>query len=319
MVAQSVLAALMAAVVCAQVWAAQADSGASGSSERESSTSGSSEPFVPGNGNAVTGSLVGGEYTGPKQPAPRDPSGHPDLTGYWKPLREAGKPTGNIGKDQPGFRLPLSAAGEQALQHNLTQVVDPESRCIQGGVPRHDASAIPFQILQTSKQVGFLYYLGYRLVPVDGRSRDPDPDPAYFGNAVGRWDADTLVIDIVGFKDSKDGNLWIDENGNPQSARTHVVERWTRPDLHHVHLELWIDDPVYYTRPFSFSRTWVLGLPGEGLNEYACNENNVDLPHLGPGPGTIGPDGTRSGLYERKPLPDVPPSPEFYEHATSGH
>jgi hypothetical protein len=276
------------------------------------SSAASKEPFVVGNGNAVTGSLVGGEYTGPPKPAPRDADGRPDLTGYWKPLVEKGKPRGNIGKDLPGFRLPLTPAGEVALKNNLTRVVDPESRCIYGGIPRHDASGIPFQILQTSQQVGFLYYLGYRLVPVGGAGHEPDPDPTYYGNAQGRWEADTFVVDVIGLKDSKDGNLWIDENGNPESARTHIVERWTRPDYHHIQLALTIDDPVYYQHPFTFNRTWVRGLPGEKLNEYACNENNVDLPHLGPGPGTIGQDGNRGSLYDHKPLPVVPPGPEAY-------
>ncbi len=213
-----------------------------------------------GNGNAVAGSLVGGEYRGPPQAAPRDRQGHPDLTGYWKPLVEKGKPRGNIGKDLPGFKLPLTAAGEAALKQNLTRTIDPESLCILGGIPRHDASGIPFQVLQTAGQVGFLYYLGYRIVPVDGRKPEADPDPRYFGNSTGHWDGDALVIDVIGFKDSKDGKFWIDENGNPQSERAHIVERWTRPEYHNIHLQLTVDDPLYYQRPFTFNRTWVLGL-----------------------------------------------------------
>src|SRR4051794_20913355 len=66
-------------------------------------------------------SLRGEEPKGPPRPAPRDAAGHPDLTGYWKPIREKGKPGGNIGKDLPGFKLPLTAAGEAALKHNLTE------------------------------------------------------------------------------------------------------------------------------------------------------------------------------------------------------
>ncbi|MEJ0008620.1 MAG: hypothetical protein WDM77_20245 [Steroidobacteraceae bacterium] len=275
----------------------------------------SNAPFI--SSDAVTGSRVGGEYTGPRQPAPRDAAGRVQLTGYWKPLPEKDKPGGNIGKDQPHFQLPLTEAGKQALKRNLTQTIDPESLCIEGGIPRLDASGIPFQILQTPQQIGFLYYLGYRVVAV-GRQHDPDPDPTYFGDATSRWEGDTLVVDVVGFKGSEGGKFWADENGNPESAHAHVVERWTRPDYHHIHLDLRVNDPEYYSKPFTFARTWIIGDPGEKLNEYACSENNVDAPHLLPGPGPIGADGNRGGRYMIQKLPDEPPPPEFYEHPASG-
>jgi len=257
-------------------------------------------------------SLFGREPSGPSRPAPRLADGHPDFTGFWRALREPGKPGGNLGKDQPGFRLPYSAAGEAALKHNLTKTIDPESLCILGGIPRHNGSALPFEVLHTPKRLAFLYlYNTHRYIPVDGRRHEADPDPKYFGNAVGAWEGDTLVIDSIGFKDSKDGKIWLDENANPQSDATHVVERWTRPDADHIHLDMTVEDPKYYTRAITFSRTWVLGKPGDGLAEYACNENNIDAAHLQPGPGFIGPDGNRG--YGGAKLPDVPPSPDFYE------
>lgn len=256
--------------------------------------------------------IEGHEPAGPSRPAPRDQAGHPDLTGFWKPLREAGKPGGNIGKDLPNHQLPFTAEGERIHQFNLTKTIDPEALCILGGIPRHNASGLPFEIIQSPQRTAFLYlYTTHRLIPIDGRTRDPDPDPLYFGNPLGRWEGDTLVIDTVGFKDSKDGKLWMDENGDPQSDATHVVERWTRPDFDHVHLEMTVDDPKYYQHPFGFSRTWVLGKPGEGLTEYACNENNIDREALQPGPGVIRADGTR-GYEENVKLPDNPPGPEAY-------
>ena len=256
-------------------------------------------------------SLFGREPAGPSRPAPRLPNGHPDLSGFWKGLHEAGKPIGNIGRDEPGFRLPFTPAGEAAHIYNVEHTVDPEAMCILGGVPRHDASALPFEILATPTRVAFHYlYTTYRTVPLDGRAHEEDPDPKYFGDEIGSWDGDTLVVDAIGFKDSKEGKYWIDENGDPQSARTHVVERWTRPDEDHLHLDLTFDDPVYYTRPVKFARTWVLGRKG-GLGEYACSENNIDAKHLGPGPGAIGADGNRG--YATPNLPKDPPGPEAYE------
>ena len=265
-------------------------------------------PRSPENGDDP-GALVGRETAGPSEPTPRDAAGHPDLTGYWKPLREKGKPTGNLGRDLPGFQLPFTAAGRAAQTYNRTRTVDPEALCILGGIPRHDASGLPFEILQTPKRLAFLYlYTTHRIIPVDGRAHETDPPPRFFGNPVGSWDGDTLVIDTIGIVDQQ---IWADENGDPQSDAMHTVERWTRPDARHLHVRLTIDDPKFYTHPFNFDRTWVLGGPGEGLTEYACNQNNVDAAHLGPGPGAIGPDGNR-GADLPTALPDNPPSPDFY-------
>ncbi len=252
--------------------------------------------------------LFGAEPTGPPRPAPRTPDGHPDLSGYWKGSPRT-HPVGNIGKDIPGFKLPLTPAGEAALQFNLTKTIDPESLCILGGMPRHAASALPFEIVQNRNRVVFMYmYTYFREVPLDRPQHDPDPEPSFFGDKIGRWDGDTLIIDSVGFKDKQ---MWIDENGNPQSDAMHVVERWTRPDASHLHVEVTIDDPKYYTHAFKYARTWLAGKPGEGLREYSCSENNVDRDHLGPGPGPIRPDGTRG--YRVPSLPDNPPPPEFYD------
>lgn len=252
--------------------------------------------------------LLGQEPSGPPKAAPRTPDGHPDFSGFWKGS-PATRPVGNIGKDLPGFRLPLTAAGEAQLHVNLTRTIDPEALCQIGGMPRHAASALPFEIVQNRDRIVFLYlYTYFREVPLDRREHDPDPDPSYFGDKVTRWDGDTLVIDSVGFKGS---GMWIDENANPESDAMHTIERWTRPDASHLHLDLTVDDPKFYTRRFHYSRTWLAGRPGEGLKEYSCEENNVDRAHLGPGPGPIRPDGTRGYLVPS--LPANPPPPEYYE------
>jgi hypothetical protein len=243
--------------------------------------------------------LTASQPAGKSKPAPRDAAGHPDLTGFWKGDR-ATKPVGNIGKDLPGFKLPLTAAGEAALQFNLTKTIDPESLCIIGGIPRHNASGLPFRVLQNPKFVAFLYFYSYyRLIPTDGRKHTEDPDPSFFGEEVGHWEGDTLVVDSIGFKDEK---VWIDENANPHSDALHVVERWTRPDADHIHVETLIEDPKFYTKPFTYQRTWLAGPEDQPISEYSCSENNVDRDHLGPGPGPIKPDGTR-GYVDLAPLP----------------
>jgi hypothetical protein len=238
------------------------------------------------------------------KPAPRLGS-HPDLSGYWKGTRDT-RPGGNIGKDLPGFKLPLTPAGEAALQHNLTKTIDPESLCIIGGIPRHNASGLPFEVLQGANKVVFMYWYSYfRLIPFGPNARHTDdPDPSFFGEEIGRWEGDTLIVDSIAFKDER---VWIDENANPHSDALHVVERWTRPDLDHIHVDTLIEDPKFYTKPFTYSRTWVLGKADEQIQEYSCSENNVDRDHLGFGPGPIRADGTR-GYDNLAPLP--PPIPK---------
>ena len=236
---------------------------------------------------------------------PRTADNHPDLNGFWKGTRDT-KPVGNIAKDLPGLKLPLTAEGEAAWKHNTTATIDPESLCILGGIPRHNASGLPFMVLQTPKYVAFLYFYSYyRLVPIDGRKHDADPDPSYFGDEVGHWEGDTLVIDSVGFKDAQ---VWADENGSPHSDALHVVERWTRPDATHIHVDTRIEDPKFYTKPFTYARSWEIGRADEKLAEYSCAENNVDREHLGFGPGPIRPDGSR-GYIDAAPLPPPPPPP----------
>ncbi len=237
----------------------------------------------------------------PKGPAPRL-GPHPDLSGYWLPSRKD-KPVGNLGKDLPGYKLPFTAAGEVAHKYNVEHTVDPEALCIVGGLPRHNASGLPFQLLQGADHAVFLYwYTTYRLVPFDGRKHSDDPDPSFFGEEIGSWDGDTFVVDSIAFKEQR---TWADENGDPHSDQQHVVEHWTRPDIGHLHVEMDVTDPKFYTVPVHYQRTWVLGRPGDEVREYSCSEDNVDAPHLLPGPGPIGPDGQR-GYEKLAPLPPPP-------------
>lgn len=252
--------------------------------------------------------LLGKPWSGKSEPVPRDAQGHPLLTGYWKLLREEGKPDGNLAKDQPGFTLPYSERGKAALQYNLTKTIDPEARCLISGSPRLTTSVLPFEILHTPKRLAFFYYLSWhRWVWLDGRKPESDPDPHYLGSNAGHWDGDTLVIEATGFKDSADGLLWLDDNGNPQSASARIEERWTRPDLHHLNLTLTYTDPVYYTQPVTYTRSWVLAPEGEQLEEFSCEWNTPwVVNHLEPGPGRIGADGNRGFGPDGQVVPDLP-------------
>lgn len=253
-------------------------------------------------------------YTGQYVEAPRGLDARPDFTGFWRPIREPGKPGGNLGKDEPYFELPFNETGRRALLYSQNHTVDPEAICILGGIPRHNGSGLAFEVLHTPKRLATLYnYNTHRWVTIDPDLRHPEnPDPRYFGHALAHWEGEVLVIETRGLRDSSKDHIWLDENGDPTSDKTVVTERWSRPDYHHLRLQMTVNDPKYYTRPFTFNRTWQRADKGAGANEYACNEANTIRGHIGPGAGVIGPDGNRGFGYNAQP-PAEPPGPEAYE------
>ncbi len=210
------------------------------------------------------------------KPAPRAPDGKPDLSGFWQGplLRTMFESVGGP---------PFTPAGKAAYQYNLTKSVNPEGLCIFAGIPRASISGVPFEIVQNSNRVAFLYELmnTFRSIPLDGRSHPKKPDPTYFGNGIGKWEGDTLVIDSVGFKDTLS---WIDDDAHPHSDAMHVVERWSRPDWDHLAHSVTVEDAKYYTKPWTFSRVFTHMPAGQEIMEYSCDENNRDRERLGVGP-----------------------------------
>src|SRR5580704_6291867 len=124
-----------------------------------------------------------GKAPAPTKPAPRTADGKPDLSGFWQgPLLR------NFFQSVGG--PPFTPEGEKAYQFNLTQSVNPEGLCVFAGIPRASISGVPFEIVQNSNRVAFLYELmtTWRSIPVDGRSHPKVVDSSFFGNGVGSWD-----------------------------------------------------------------------------------------------------------------------------------
>jgi hypothetical protein len=140
------------------------------------------------------------------------------------------------------------------------------------------ATPFPFQIFQLSDRVLFVFEGGahvWRTIYTDGRDHLKDPSPSFLGDSVGRWEGDTLVVDVIGFNEA----TWLDQAGHPHTDALHVIERLTRTNEMTLHYEVTIDDPKAYTKPWttSYSIPWA---PGVELYEYICQENNKDLPHM---------------------------------------
>src|SRR6185436_5790340 len=125
---------------------------------------------------------------------------------------------------------------------------DPILRCEPGSVPRTYALTHPIEILQTPKETVMLLetYRNFRIIYTDGRKQPDHPEGTWYGDSVGRWDGNTFVIDTINFNDRS----WIDKVGHPHSDKMHLTERLTRTDHDHLKMEITIDDPVYYTKPW---------------------------------------------------------------------
>jgi hypothetical protein len=104
----------------------------------------------------------------------------------------------------------------------------------------------------------------------------PDNSPSWLGYSVGRWEGNTLVVETVGFN----GKSWLDVIGHPQSEQAKLTERYTRRDFGHMDIELTIDDPTYYTKPFTVKVTHELKAD-DYILEYFCNENELDRKRMG--------------------------------------
>jgi hypothetical protein len=211
---------------------------------------------------------------GPDGPAPKTAWGKPDLTGVWG---YAGY-TSDIAKDYDVGELPMTKLGESLfLERQANQGRDdPEARCLPTGVPRRDP--YPTKILQSENLVVILYegnIHSYRQIFLD-REHPPasELNPTWYGDSVGHWEGDTLVVDTIGFN----GNTWLDMAGHPASDQLHVIERYSRPNLGTLRNHITIEDPVMYSKPWDVVQITPL-FDGE-IMEYICTENERDVKHL---------------------------------------
>jgi hypothetical protein len=223
-----------------------------------------------GGGTAIAEFAKGQAPTGPP---PRTTQSKADFSGVWSPDRTFIYDISSALK--PGETLPLQPWAEELAKSRMSKD-DPEANCLPAGVPR--MAPYPWRIVQTPTHMFFLFEGNihtYRQIFLDGRKHEDDPDPTWYGDSIGSWDGDTLVVDSIGFNDK----FWFDFAGHPHTRQLHVIERYRRPDLGHLEYDVTIDDKGAYTKEFTIYGKSTLQ-PGTDLTEYICNENNQDVTHI---------------------------------------
>jgi hypothetical protein len=221
---------------------------------------------------------------------PRGPDGHPNLNGIWQSLNTANwdiqehaarsgplVALGAVGAVPPGLGvvegnelpyLPAAAAKKKEnFENRLT--ADPEVKCYMPGVPRAAYLPYPFQIVQTPKYVLMAYeYAGAnRTIFMD--KAPPPPADSWMGHSVGRWEGDTLVVDVTAQNDE----TWFDRAGNFHSDALHVVERYTPLSADALTYEATIEDPKVFSRPWKITMPLYRRLEKNAqLLEFKCVE-----------------------------------------------
>jgi len=242
-------------------------------------------------------------------PAPRTPDGKPDFSGIWQtgrgggggqgqrggggapaagapapaappaaaPAAEAGPPIATFGNAGQGFKegLPFQQwAADLVKQRQADNSKDnPDAHCLPMGFLQFHNHPEPRKIIQTPDVVVIIYEAnsGLRQIFTDGRSLPPkDVEPWWYGYSVGKWEGDTLVVETTGFLDGG----WLDVRGSPLTDQAKVTERFRRPTYGSLEIEITVDDPKAYTKPWTVKVNQRL-LPDTELIEFICQDRDA--------------------------------------------
>ena len=221
-------------------------------------------------------------------PSPRTADGKPDFSGMWGWETRA-----NCGAHCTDFqisrefmniaatlgnKLPYRPGVEDLVKkRTASQDADPNVSCMPRDAPRIWTDDYYKRIFMAPGRMLILTErnMQYRQIFLDGRPLPNDPNPTWNGYSTGKWDDDTLVVETIGFKD----DLWLDAAGNPLSNTAKMTERIRRPSYGKLEVEITIDDPTFYTAPWTVKLNQPLVLDSE-LLDYYCLENEKDYLHM---------------------------------------
>lgn len=229
-------------------------------------------------------------------PMPRTADGKPDFQGVWEvPFPGGGAafdvedhvkevygipPGKGVIIDPKDGKIPYLPEADQRrkdlVAHHLYD--DPQAHCVLSGVPRQIYAPFGFTILQPAGYVVQMFeaFHAYRVIPLDGRPHLPAAIKTYEGDSRGRWEGDTLVVDVTNQNDK----TWFDMAGNFHSDQLHVVERYTPVDANTIAYQATMDDPKTFSRPWTIAfKIARITRPGYEMMEFSCVEGERDLKH----------------------------------------
>jgi hypothetical protein len=213
-------------------------------------------------------------------PTPKTTDGKPDFSGFWMPPQQGIRFLLNIASGMDDKDIPLQPWAAQVLQERIANngKEHPGARCLPSGIPEKISIPDGLKVVQTPDLIVFLYESRtiYRQVFLDGRPLPKNPQPTWQGYSVGKWEGDTLVVETIG----QNGKTWLDMRGLPSTESLKVIERYTRTNVGTMAIDVTIDDPKAYTKPWNVKLAWRL-LPDTDLIESICEENNQAPQHIG--------------------------------------
>lgn len=231
-------------------------------------------------------------------PTPRGRKGKPLLSGLWQTesaprdllarlIPDATNGAGeeplsqyfiNIFSDVRPGEEPLQPAAVAVYRERAKNFAreSPLSHCLPEGMPMVEMAPAPYKIVETPGLTLMLYERGtiFRQVYTDGRKLPVNPQPAWMGYSVGKWQGDSFVVETTGFNDRG----WLDARGHTHSEAMRLTERFRRLDVGHLEVQLTVDDPQTYTRPFTITLKQNL-VPDSDLLESFCAEDEKDASH----------------------------------------
>ena len=219
--------------------------------------------------------------------APRTSDARPDLSGLWQnrgiggqnarpPDPPAGTPPlatfWNVGVSfKEGLPFQPWAAELRRKRMADDSRDNPDANCLPMGIMQFHTHPAPRQIVQTPSLIVIMYEANYglRKIYLDGRpAPNNDPLPWWYGYSRGRWDNDTLIVETTNFRDGG----WLDVNGSPLTDAATVTERFRRVNFGQLEVDVTIDDPKAYVRPWTVRINQYIMVDTE-LLEMICHEN----------------------------------------------
>ena len=225
-----------------------------------------------------------------KAPTPRTAGGKPDFSGIWEAEKTRPCPPDGCADMETGYQfsdigwglkggLPYQpwAAALVKARRDQNGKDDPGSHCLPTGIIKMHTTPLYKKIVQVPGLIVILNEreVTYRQIHTDGRPLPADPQPTYAGYSTGKWEGDTLVVETNGFKDG----TWLDRSGSPLTESARMTERFRRVSYGRLEIEITVDDPKAYTRPWTVKLNQFLVLDTE-LIDYVCAENEKDAAHL---------------------------------------